>query len=70
MGHMGSRRILLPEGMVSILGQSVWKVLSIMALGQISVQLLPFSPVIATPPVPHAHNILRLITPTPDGVVK
>jgi hypothetical protein len=51
MVHMGRRRILLPEGMVSILGQSVWNVFSVVAVGQISVRVLPFSPVTTTPSV-------------------
>ena len=59
MVHVGSRRILLPEGMVSILGQSVWNMLSILALGQISVRVFPLS-------VLHAQKILchrRFIIP-------
>ena len=57
MVHVGSRRSLLPEGVVSVLGQSVWNVLSIVALGQVSVRVL-LSPVTTTPPVLHAHKIL------------
>jgi hypothetical protein len=71
--HVGSRRILLPEGVVSILGQSVWNVLSIVALGHISVRVLPLSLVTTPPPVLHAHKILchrRFIIPANDGVVK
>jgi hypothetical protein len=73
MVNVGSRRILLPEGVVSILGQSVWNVLSTVVQRQVYVRVLPLSPVTTTPPVLHAHKILcrrRFIIPATEGVVK